>query len=142
MRSNFITICAAAAALLSGATAANAGILHFAGVLRGSNEAPPNASPGKGEIIAAVDTDRDLLDYTVTYAGLTSPATTAGLHVVVAGQPDPVIPAAASGRSGQVHAVIKLTSQQLAALNDGKLFFEIATDANPGGEIRAVLRRD
>jgi hypothetical protein len=142
MRSSFITICAAAAALLTGATAANADILHFAGVLRGANEAPPNASPGKGEITAAVDTGRGVIDYTVTYGGLTGPATAAGLHVIVVGQPDPVIPATASGRSGQVHEVVKLTSQQLAALNDGKLFFEIATDANPNGEIRAVLRRD
>jgi hypothetical protein len=141
MRSRLLSICAVAAALLTGATAANAGILRFEGVLRGANETPPNATGGRGEIVAAVDTDRGVLDYTVTYAGLTGPATAAGLHEVVPNQPDPVIPAPASGASGQVHAVVKLTSDQLAALNAGRWSFEIATDAHPGGEIRAVLRR-
>ena len=139
MRTRLMTICVAAAALLTGATAANADIRHFVGVLRGAGEAPPNATTGKGEIKAVVDTDRGLLDYTVTYKGLTGPATAAGLHEIALGQPDPVIPATASGRSGQVHAVVKLTPQQLDALNAGRWFFDIATDANPNGEIRARL---
>ena len=142
MRSNPMTICAAAAALLTGATAANADIRHFDGVLRGTYESPPNATTGKGVITAVVDTDRGLLDYTVTYAGLTGPATAAALHEVVPNQADPVIPATASGRSGQIHAVVKLTRQQLDALSADHWFFDIATDANPGGEIRATLRRD
>ena len=39
-------------------------------------------STGKGRITAVVDTDRGVLDYTVTYKGLTGPATAAGLHEV------------------------------------------------------------
>ena len=142
MYSRLITICAATAALLTGATAANAGILHFEGILRGANETPANAAPGKGEIVAVVDTDRGVLDYTATYAGLTGPATAAGLHEALPGGADPVIPVTASGQSGQVRAEIKLTPAQLSALNSGHWFFDIATAANPGGEIRATLRRE
>jgi hypothetical protein len=142
MRSKLMTICAAAAVLLTGATAANADIRHFDGILRGTHESPPNTATGKGVLTAVVDTDRGVLDYTVTYAGLTGPATAAGLHEVVPDQADPVIPATASGRSGQIHAVVKLTREQLDALNAGRWFFDIATDANPNGEIRARLERN
>ena len=141
MRSRLMTICAAAAALLAGATAANADIRHFVGVLRGAGETPPNAATGKGRVTAVVDTDRGVLDYTVTYKGLTGPATATGLHEVVPNQPDPVFPATAGGPSGEIHAEVKLTRQQLDALNAGRWFFDIATDANPGGEIRARLER-
>src|SRR5579862_1020944 len=107
MTLKFLTLCAAAAAVLTGATAANAGILRFEATLRGAAETPPNASPGKGHVTAAIDTDRRVLDYTVTYAGLTGPATAAGLHDLIPGQADPAIPAAPpAGPSGEIHAVV------------------------------------
>jgi hypothetical protein len=141
MTARLLTICAAAASLLTGATAANAGILRYEAVLRGSSETPPNATTGKGEIVADVDTDRRVIDYTVTYAGLSGPAVSAGLHEVSADQSDPVIASVVSGPSGQLHVVTKLTDQQLQSLAAGKWFFDIGTAANPSGEIRGKLRR-
>jgi hypothetical protein len=141
MTSRLIALCAAAFGLLSAATAANAGILHYEAILRGAYEAPPNATPGKGEIVAEVDTDRRVIDYTVTYAGLTGPATTAGLHEVAADQSDPVITSPVSGPAGQIHVVTRLTDDQLRSLAAGRWFFDIGTAANPSGEIRGQLRR-
>jgi len=135
-----LTLCATAAAVLAGATAANAGILHFQATLRGTAEAPPNATTGKGHITAVVDTERRVLDYTVTYAGLTGPVTAAGLHDLIPGQADPAFPSPAPADS-EIHAVVNLTPQEVDDLNAGHWVFDIATAANPNGEIRGTLRR-
>jgi hypothetical protein len=140
MTLNFLTLCTSAAAVLAGATAADAGILHFQATLRGAAEAPPNATTGKGHIIAVVDTDRRVLDYTVTYAGLTGPVIAAGLHDLIPGQADPAFPAPAPA-GGEIHAVVNLTTQEVDDLNAGHWVFDIATAANPNDEIRGVLRR-
>jgi hypothetical protein len=142
MSLKLLSILGAVAAIAASAGAANADVLRYEGALRGTHEAPPNATTGQGQIVAAVDTDRGVLEYTVTYSGLTGAATAAGLHEAAANQPDPVLPARPpAGTRGQIHQIVKLTPAQIDALNAGHWFFDISTAANPSGEIRGALRR-
>jgi hypothetical protein len=133
------TIAAATAALVLSAGSAEAGILHYAAVLKGANMTPPTASHARGEITAVVDTDRRTFDYTVTYSGLSGPATSAGFQEHGAA----VLPALATPllKDPQVHATVTLTAAQINDLNAGHWSFDISTMANPGGEIGGDLTR-
>ena len=132
-------IAAAGACLLLSATAANAGILHYRAQLRGSAETPPNPTNARGEVIAVLDTDRRTFDYTVTFSGLSGPIEVAGFKQPNSPPDDPII-TAPSGPSA-IHAVVQLTTAQISDLNASRWIFDIATHANPGGEIRGKVVR-
>jgi hypothetical protein len=134
------TIAAATAAFLLAAGAAQADILHFDAVLKGSNVTPPNAVTGHGEVIAMLDTDRRTLDYTVTYSGLSGPATTAGFqqHGVAA---TPALATSVLSKGPEFHGDVQLTDKQISDLRAGQWSFSISTMDHPGGEIGGVLKR-
>ncbi|MBW8857577.1 MAG: CHRD domain-containing protein, partial [Bradyrhizobium sp.] len=62
------------------ATAATAEVIKLQAELKGSNEVPPNLSPGAGNAEAALDTDTKVLTYTVTFSNLSGPALGAHFH--------------------------------------------------------------
>ena len=134
------TIAAVATALLLAAGAAQADVLHFDAVLKGANETPPNAARGHGEVIAMLDTDRRTLDYTVTYSGLSGPATTAGFQQHGAALA-PAIAASALGKATEFHGDVQLTDTQISNLKAGQWSFNISTMDHPGGEIGGSLKR-
>jgi|HubBroStandDraft_6_1064221.scaffolds.fasta_scaffold324913_2 hypothetical protein len=133
------TMAAATATLLLAAGSAEAGILHYAAVLKGANMTPPTASHARGEITAVVDTDRRTFDYTVSFTGLSGPATSAVFQEHGAA----VLPALATPalKDPQIHATVTLTAAQIDDLNAGRWRFDISTLANPGGEIGGELTR-
>ena len=133
------TMAAATATLLLAAGSAEAGILHYAAVLKGANMTPPTASHAHGEITAVVDTDRRTFDYTVSFTGLSGPATSAVFQEHGAA----VLPALATPalKDPQIHATVTLTAAQIDDLNAGRWRFDISTLANPGGEIGGELTR-
>ena len=88
-----------------------------------------------------VDTDRRVLEYTVTYSGLAGPVTAAGFGRVARDPTDPVLVAPVDPKAGSIHAIVTLTAAQIADLNGGRWFFDIRTSANPAGEIRGVVYR-
>jgi len=132
------TIAAAAAALLLAAGSAEADILHYQAVLKGANETPPNASHGRGQLTGTLDTDRRVLDYTVTYSGLSGPATVAGFRGGAAAQS---VAAQAPAKGAELHATVQLTKAQVEELNAGRWSFNISTAANPVGEVSGELQR-
>jgi len=134
---NLMTAAAAAAAFLLAAGSAEADILHYQALLKGANTTAPNA---RGELSATLDTDRRLLDYTVSFSGLSGPATAAGLqeHGRAA---DPALAVKAPGKGAALHATVQLTRDQVNDLNAGRWSFDIDTAANPGGEISGALQR-
>lgn len=107
--------------------------------LTGADEVPPNTSPGKGTADVTYDTATKLLTWKVTYSGLTGPATMAHFHAPAeAGKnAPPVVPLkdAASGAEGSA----TLTDAQAADLLAGKMYFNVHTEANKGGEIRGQV---
>src|SRR5580692_1817606 len=74
------TIAAAAAVLIFAAGVASADVIAFSAPLKGSSEVPPNASKGRGAVDAQLDTNTRTLTYSVTYSGLSGPATGAHFH--------------------------------------------------------------
>jgi len=105
--------------------------------LTGSAEVPPNASAGSGTLEATLDKQTNLLNWTVSYSGLSGPVKAGHFHgPALAGQNAGV----ALGFSGSMDSPIKgsatLTAAQLADLTAGKWYVNLHTATNPGGEIR------
>jgi CHRD domain len=128
-----------AAGLISFASAAT---VDYRTTMTGKSEVPPNATTGSGDVLATLDTSKKTLSYTMTYMGLTGPATAAHFHG----------PAAPGANAGVAIAIgmnppspstgtVTLTDAQMKDLQAGKWYVNVHTKANPGGEIRGQLMR-
>lgn len=108
--------------------------------LKASAEVPPNDSKGTGTLDASYDTTSKKLAWTITYSGLTGPATAAHFHgpAAVGSNAPPVVPLSAPLTS-PIKGDATLTEAQLADLQAGRWYFNIHTDANKGGEIRGQV---
>ena len=133
-------IAAAAALLVFSAGAANAAVFNVTTSLRGANEVPPNTTTGKGTVSATLDTSTKAFSYTVTYSGLTGPATAAHFHGPAApgANAPPIITIA--GLASPIRGSTILTDAQIADLKAGKWYFNVHTGDHPGGEIRGQLK--
>ncbi len=128
---------AAAAVLLAGS--AQAATQRYASDLTGLNEVPSNTTKGKGHVDATLDTVTKTFSWSISYNGLTGPATMAHFHgpaTTVANAP-PII--TITGLASPMKGSQVLTDAQIADLQAGKWYFNIHTAANPGGEIRAQV---
>lgn len=131
-----------AVTVLAFAPMAFAAMENFSADLKASSEVPANDSKATGALLATYDTATKKLTYSVTYSGLTGPATAAHFHG----------PAAAGANAGVVVPVkdmtpdalkgeATLTDAQAADLEAGKWYFNIHTAANKGGEIRGQVMK-
>jgi hypothetical protein len=138
MRLGLIGVGLAAAAIAAGT--ASAGTLNFSARLNGRAEAPPSRSSAVGELSADLDTDTRLLTYKLTYQGLSGPVTAARFHgPAKSGQTGaPVV--SVSDTANPISGEASLTDAQAAELKKGLWYVNIATAANPDGEIRGQLR--
>jgi hypothetical protein len=109
--------------------------------LTSAAEVPPNTSPGKGTADVTYDTASKMLTWKTTYSGLTGPATMAHFHgPAEPGKNAPVLipfKDAASGAEGSA----TLTDAQAADLLAGKMYINVHTEANKGGEIRGQVTK-
>jgi hypothetical protein len=109
--------------------------------LTSAAEVPPNTSPGKGTADVTYDTASKMLTWKTTYSGLTGPATMAHFHgPAEPGKNAPVVVPfkdAASGAEGSA----TLTDAQAADLMAGKMYINVHTEANKGGEIRGQVTK-
>ena len=129
-----------AASLLWGV--AHADQINFKADLSAASEVPPVTSAGKGSATASLDTATKTLTWTVTYSGLSGPATAGHIH-------GPAAPEANAGVlvpfSGDLASPIKgsatLTDAQISDLEAGKWYVNLHTAANKPGEIRGQLLR-
>jgi hypothetical protein len=127
---------------------ASSGLITCTATLAGTNEVPPNTSPGTGSITFTFDQSTSTSTWSETFSGLTAPATAAHIHapappgvstgVVV---PFTGVPAATSGSfSGTTTTLNTLTPAQFAtALLTGMAYANIHTSTLPAGEIRGQL---
>jgi hypothetical protein len=121
-------------------SAASAATLNFKATMTGKQEVPPTTSTGSGDVVATLNTATKQLSYTMTYMGLSGPATAAHFHG----------PAAAGANAGVVIPIgtkppspssgtVTLTDDQIKDLEAGKWYANVHTDANKGGEIRGQV---
>jgi len=121
---------------------AQAAEVNFKADLSGASEVPPVNTAGKGSATAALDTTTKTLSWTVTYSGLSGPATAGHIH-------GPAAPGANAGVlvpfSGSTASPIKgsatLTDAQISDLEAGRTYINLHTANNKGGEIRGQLMR-
>jgi hypothetical protein len=109
--------------------------------LQPSSEVPPTNSSGSGTLDAQFDSASKVLTWTITYQGLTGPATAAHFHgpAAVGVNAGPVIPIPKDGLASPIKGKQTLTDSQEAALMAGKWYFNVHTKEHPGGEIRGQI---
>lgn len=156
-----------AAALLWSASL-QAAIMVFVTTLAGTNENPPNASPGTGFAVVEFDTVAQTLDVHVEFSGLLAPTTDAHIHcctvptlntgVAVGFTPGGFPLAVTAGvfdhtfdltdaatfaggfLAGSGGTAALASARLLTGLLDGLAYVNIHTTQFPGGEIRGQLR--
>ena len=112
----------------------------FTAFMTGAQEVPPTTSLGNGTASVTLDAD-GTLHWTVSYQGLSGPATAAHFH-------GPALPGANAGvavniggatpgnpMQGSAH----LNPTQIADLVAGRWYVNVHTAANPNGEIRGQV---
>lgn len=112
--------------------------------LTAKDEVPPNASAGMGDGTFTLNTKTKELTWSMSYSGLTGPATASHLHgpgkpgenkgVAVPLGPNGNLPSPITGKA-------TLTDAQMADLQAGMYYANIHTDANKGGEIRGQVMK-
>ena len=121
--------------------AAQAATLHFSATLKGADEVPANTSKGKGDVTATLDPDTKTLSYTVTYSGLSGPATAAHFHGPAAPGTNAAPVITMTTLASPIKGTAKLTALQIADLSAGKWYFNVHTAAHQTGEIRGQLTK-
>jgi len=128
------------ATMLTFASAAFAEMQNYTATLNAASEVPPNASGGTGTLGATYDTVSRKLTYSVMFDKLTGPPAAAHFH-------GPAAPGANAGveipvkdvSANPIKGEATLTPAQATDLQAGKLYFNIHTAANKGGEIRGQV---
>ena len=134
-------IAAAGLLALAASPFAAAETIHFTAHLDGAQETPPNDTKGTGEAQVAFDTDSKTLIWTVTYRGLTGPATMAHFHgPAAAGKAAPVVVNFTPVES-PIHGSTVLTQGQIDQLMNGLWYVNVHTAAHPPGEIRGQVEK-
>lgn len=109
----------------------------------GSNEVPPNDSPGSGTA-EFVRSSPNTLDYTYTYQDLTSGVNGAHIHVGPEGENGPIvipleiIPGSTEGSVSDTAEADPALLDAICA-NPEAYYMNVHTDMFPGGEIRDQL---
>jgi hypothetical protein len=122
-------------------TSASAETVDYRAKLSGRSEIPKVDSKGKGKLDASFDSTSKELKYTLTFEGLSGPATAAHFHgPATRGQSGGVIaPIGGANPGSPVSGSVTLTENQAKALRSGKIYVNVHTAADPGGEIRGQV---
>jgi hypothetical protein len=130
---------AAALAIAGAGTVRAADTASFTATLNGASEVPPKNVAGTGMVTATLDKGSKTLTWEITYSGLTGDAKAAHFH-------GPAAPGANAGvevpipvSASPIKGSAKLTDEQIADLMGGKVYVNIHTAANPGGEVRGQV---
>ena len=122
-----------------GAMAASSTIVLGA-KLSGASEVPGNTSTGTGTLEATLDTQSNVLNWSVTYSGLTGPVKAGHFHGPAAAGANAGV---AVGFTGSVESPIKgsasLSAAQAADLLAGKWYVNLHTATHPSGELRGQV---
>ena len=108
--------------------------------LMGTSEVPPVTSKGTGMLEASVNTQTMVMNYTVTYEGLTGAATAGHFHgPAAAGKNAGVALPFSGGLASPIKGQATLTAAQMTQVMGGNWYVNLHTAANPNGEIRGQV---
>ncbi|WP_440641543.1 CHRD domain-containing protein [Bradyrhizobium sp. PUT101] len=138
MNKSVIAVLALGAVVVAGPACAE----KLKATLDGKAEVPATTSSGTGTADLNYDAASKKLSWTVTYSGLSGPATAAHFHgPAETGKNAGVAVAIPNASSSPVKGEATLTDAQAADLLGGKYYINIHTAANPGGEIRGQVTK-
>ena len=121
---------------------AQAAEINFKADLSGASEVPPVNTAGKGTATAGLDTTTKTLTWTVTYSGLSGPATVGHIHgPAAAGTNAGVLVPFSGSPASPIKGSATLTDAQISDLEAGRTYINLHTANNKGGEIRGQLVR-
>lgn len=124
------------------AVTAHAETVTYHATMDTKSEVPAKTTDGKGSVDASLDTGTKVLTYTVTYSGLTGPATAAHLHgPAPSGTNAGVLVPFKAPLDSPIKGTATLTDDQVKDLTGGMMYANVHTAANPGGEIRGQLTK-
>ncbi len=144
MNSRFLTECAGLPfiALVSVTSIGSAEVIKLKADLKATSEVPPNDSTGKGTLEATYDSASKQLSYTADYSGLTGTATMAHFHgPAEPGKNAPIVVPVQGSVASPIKGIATLTDAQADELLAGKLYFNVHTEKNKGGEIRGQVTK-
>lgn len=118
---------------------AYADMTKYKASLSGAGEVPPNNTKGTGAIEATYDSATKTLSWSGEYTGLTGPAIAAHFHGPAAPGANAGVLVPVDAMSSPFKGSATLTDEQAKDFADGKVYFNIHTAANKGGEIRGQL---
>jgi hypothetical protein len=124
-----------------GAAAPMGSLVTLEASLAASSEVPPNSSAGIGAVEASFNKDTRILNYTVSYSGLTGPVKAGHFHGPAAAGTNAgvVIPFAGSLES-PIKGTAVLSASQADQLLAGKWYVNLHTAVSAGGEIRGQVQ--
>jgi hypothetical protein len=129
---------AAALALVASPAAAQ----NFKADLKGGEEVPPVTTSATGTLTATYDAASKQLRWQGNVSGLSGNATAAHFHgPAEPGKNAGVLVPAPGVTSGAFQGTATLTDAQAQALTSGQTYFNVHTQANPGGEVRGQVVR-
>jgi hypothetical protein len=137
--------CAAAVAVAAIAvpgcgSMSSSNVVTWATSLSGANEVPPVDTGATGTLEVKLNKDTGGLSWTLSYTGLSGPATAAHFHgpAVLGQNAGVVVPFPGPINSG-MQGMATITPAQMADLLAGKWYANVHSAAHPGGEIRGQL---
>lgn len=123
------------------ASPARADMVNFKATMSGAQEVPATTTNGMGDVLASLDTKTKMLSYTVTYTGLSGPATAGHIHGPAAMGANAGVAIPFATAASPISGTATLTDAQMADLMAGKMYANVHTAANPGGEIRGQITK-
>ncbi len=137
----FRRVLLAAAVSVAFVSVASAATINYSAKLSGAREVPKTDSKGTGTFKGTLDTTTKVLTYTLTFDKLSGPATAAHLHgpATRTGSAGVMAPLGDKGPTSPVSGTVTLTDDQVKALQTNKVYVNVHTAANPGGEIRGQV---
>lgn len=117
-----------------------AATIAYKAAMSPSSEVPPAPTSGVGTADAQYDTTTHVLTYTITFSGLSGPATMAHFHgpAAIGANAGVAVPLGMNPVS-PLTGKVKLTPAQAKDLAAGKWYANVHTAANPKGELRGQM---
>ena len=123
------------------ATPSMAAMINLKADMKASSEVPATESKGTGSLTATYDEASKKLTWKGTYKDLSGPATAAHFHGPAEAGKNAGVAVPITPNASPFEGSATLTDAQAADLIAGKMYVNVHTDANKGGEIRGQVTK-